>query len=108
MSSSTHSVSVFTSYLATPQSESPSECSNLSGPVYRPYRNSTYSELSTLKCKCSLSCVLLIAVGFQELHHLKGPPLWCLLFLISHNCLAGFQSEIVFQVEKKFLPLCVV
>ena len=75
MSSSTHSVLVLTSYLATSQSESPSEYSGLSGPVCRPYRNLNYSELLTLKCKCSLSCVLLIAVGFQGLHHLKSPSL---------------------------------
>ena len=75
MSSSTHSVSVLTSHLATSQSESPSECSDLSGPVHRPYRNPNYLELSTLKCKCFLSCVLLITVGFQELHHLKSSPL---------------------------------
>ena len=74
MSSLTHSVSVLTSHLATSQSESPSECSDLSGPVCRPYRNLNYLELSTLKCKCSLSCVLLIAVGFQRSHHFKGSP----------------------------------
>ena len=75
MSSSTHSVSVFTFHLSTPQSESPSEHSDLSGPVHRPYRNPDYLELLTLKCKCSLSHVLFITVGFQELHHLKGSPL---------------------------------
>ena len=74
MSSLIHSVSVPASHLVTPQSESPSECSDLPGPVHRPYRNLNYLELSTLKCKCSLSHVLPIAVGFQGLHHLKGPP----------------------------------
>ena len=108
MSSSTHPVSVPTSHLATPQSESPSECSGLPGPICRPYRNPDYSELLILKCKCSLSHVLLITVGFQGLHHLKSLPLWCLLFLISHNCLAGLQSEIVFQFEERSLPPDVV
>ena len=108
MSSSAHPVSVLTSHLATPQSESPSEHSGLSGPVRGPYRNLNYSELSTLKCKCSLSCVLPITVGFQGSHYSKGSPLWCLLFSISHNHLAVLQSKIVFQIEEKSLPSCVI